>query len=517
MPTRVIDLGEPGTGAQPKLLITNGQHGIYAALSYSWGEGVRHQVQLRTNTIDPLQLGIPVTSMTLAHQECLQIARKLGIRYVWIDAFGIIQNDKTDWANESVKIADVYGNAHLTIVAGRSDNSLDGFVKSTFQPKLPPASIPYSTLYGKTEDGALCYLSLPRTHRPGPVDTRAWCFQELMLSRRMVIYGDEQMGFNCRERSNWEDGAYDIPRWNSKEHYDMSSDMVLGDSLTKETVLNRWHEITMAYSLRYVYDPTDNFATMSGVALRFQRALGCRFLAGLWEDDMIRGLLWKSRRIWPPTRDYKPGPNRPLEKPLAVRGSLKGKPIVRAPSWSWLALLGPIIPAAQRRENLLLEDKSNIRCHPANADKRTWSPDAWDPKIVKYPFPQCRLVVLACVRDVRRSSMTSSQYLQNHTSKWGTLWGPARRELVPLEPITRVSSTGVSGGGKGPQGNHVVAMGLFDLTDGNPDELSIMCVLGFLGLMLQRQSDGNYARLGVFTAEDDAWCYDGRHERVVLI
>ncbi|KAI0414338.1 hypothetical protein F5X98DRAFT_256257 [Xylaria grammica] len=89
MPTRVIDLGEPGTGAQPKLLITNGQHGIYAALSYSWGEGVRHQVQLRTTTIDLLQLGIPETSMTLAHQECLQIARKLGIRYVWIDAFGI--------------------------------------------------------------------------------------------------------------------------------------------------------------------------------------------------------------------------------------------------------------------------------------------------------------------------------------------------------------------------------------------------------------------------------------------
>ncbi|KAI0446384.1 heterokaryon incompatibility protein-domain-containing protein [Xylaria telfairii] len=146
MPTRVIDLGEPSTGTQPKLHITNGQTGLYAALSYSWGEGVRHKIKLKKATMDELKEAIPEASMTLAHQECLHIARKLGIRYVWIDAFGIVQDDKDDWANESVKIADVYGNAHLTLVAGRCENSLDGFVKSAFQPKLPPSSLPYSTL-----------------------------------------------------------------------------------------------------------------------------------------------------------------------------------------------------------------------------------------------------------------------------------------------------------------------------------------------------------------------------------
>ncbi|KAI0446383.1 hypothetical protein F4803DRAFT_41737 [Xylaria telfairii] len=339
-----------------------------------------------------------------------------------------------------------------------------------------------------------------------------------MLSRRMMIYGQEQMLFSCRERVNHEDGSYHTRRWGHKQYYNLSTDIVLSESLTKETVMKRWHEITMKYSLRYVYDPTDNFATMSGVALRFQTVLGCRFLAGLWEDDMIRGLLWKSRRIYPKTYEYRYRPNRPLERPLAVKGELKGKPITRAPSWSWLALLGPIIPATPMH-NRLLEDKSNIRCHPFSADMKTWSPDAWDPKIVKYPFPQCRLVVSACLRDVRRSShITTSEYYNLHggRSKWN--WNPRiRRELVPLEAMNLGSSATVDNSGEGSQGNNIVAFGLFDLVDGNPLELSIMCVLNDQGLMLQRQPDGSYCRLGFFIAENDAWCYNGQHERIVLI
>lgn len=163
MPIRVIDLGEPSTGAQPRLQITEGQYGLYAALSYSWGEGVRHAVKLKKATMAELQVVIPEVSMTLAYQECLQIARKLGYRYVWIDAFGIVQDDKNDRANEAAKITDVYDNAHLTIVAGRMDNSLDGFVEPRFKPSLPPSSIPYSTFDNKKIRGERILLFIPAT------------------------------------------------------------------------------------------------------------------------------------------------------------------------------------------------------------------------------------------------------------------------------------------------------------------------------------------------------------------
>ncbi|EMD58396.1 hypothetical protein COCSADRAFT_42334, partial [Bipolaris sorokiniana ND90Pr] len=59
-------------------------------------------------------------------QEALQIIRELGYRYLWIDALCIIQGDKKDWASEARKIAQVYSNAELTIVAGRSEDSAKG-------------------------------------------------------------------------------------------------------------------------------------------------------------------------------------------------------------------------------------------------------------------------------------------------------------------------------------------------------------------------------------------------------
>src|ERR1700735_139666 len=37
LPTRVVDLGSPGSSAQPKLLLTRGQLGQYVALSHCWG------------------------------------------------------------------------------------------------------------------------------------------------------------------------------------------------------------------------------------------------------------------------------------------------------------------------------------------------------------------------------------------------------------------------------------------------------------------------------------------------
>lgn len=43
--------------------------------------------------------------------------REIGNRYLWIDSLCIIQKDKTDWENESAKMAGVYQSAYLVIAA----------------------------------------------------------------------------------------------------------------------------------------------------------------------------------------------------------------------------------------------------------------------------------------------------------------------------------------------------------------------------------------------------------------
>ncbi|KAJ9605660.1 hypothetical protein H2200_009509 [Cladophialophora chaetospira] len=320
MPTRVIDLGDSSTATEPKLCITGGRHGRYMALSYSWGEGVRHKIQLEKKTIEPFQTAIPEQNMTCSHREALGIARNLGYRYVWIDAVGIIQDDKADWAKESTRIADVYGNAELTLVAGRSDDSRLGFIEQVSTIPGIRCRLRYSRPGTEIPDDSHCFVSLRRSQATGPVDQRAWCFQESVLARRMIVYGEQQLSFRCRHRSDWEDGNYILYRWSAGGRYDISADALKDPHLTKEAILKRWYALSMHYSTKDIFDATDNFAALAGVAVRFQEALGSRYLAGLWEADMIRGLLWKSRRVL-----GGPFTQNAMKKPLAVKKARYGR------------------------------------------------------------------------------------------------------------------------------------------------------------------------------------------------
>lgn len=61
-------------------------------------------------------------------QDTITLCRKLGIRYVWIDALCIIQGDLADWERESAKMYGIYYNAHLTIYPTVSGSCLEGFL-----------------------------------------------------------------------------------------------------------------------------------------------------------------------------------------------------------------------------------------------------------------------------------------------------------------------------------------------------------------------------------------------------
>ncbi|RAQ98957.1 hypothetical protein DDE82_008736 [Stemphylium lycopersici] len=275
MPTRIIDLRDPKAQGRIRLKVNTGQHDRYLALSYSWGLGLRHNVKLKRETLEPYQDYIPEQLMTRSHQEALRITRELGYHYLWIDALCIIQGDTMDWEAEACKIAQVYSNAELTIVAGRSDDSAKGFLQLIEEPLLPPQPIPYHR--PKLQAAGLrrfgkCFLALNRSIRSGPVDERAWCFQESVLSRRMIVYGMQQLSFKCREICSYEDGSYIRYKWSDGGRYDLSSPLV-GQGFSQEDILSRWYQLTQEYSYRDVYDPTDNFAALAGVALRFHDAL----------------------------------------------------------------------------------------------------------------------------------------------------------------------------------------------------------------------------------------------------
>ena len=94
-PTRVLDvhnnavrLWEPGSCADSKI------HGPYLCLSYCWGT----EPFLGTNSdnIEAHKVNIPWNSLPRTFQDAIDITRRLGYRFLWIDGLCIIQADNAD-------------------------------------------------------------------------------------------------------------------------------------------------------------------------------------------------------------------------------------------------------------------------------------------------------------------------------------------------------------------------------------------------------------------------------------
>ena len=87
------------------------------------------------------------------------IVRKLQLRFLWIDALCIIQDDPADWAREAARMNDVYGLAYLTIAATSAIYSTDGFLKRSQETTF---SIPYYKDV-RAEPAGLLFLAYMRT------------------------------------------------------------------------------------------------------------------------------------------------------------------------------------------------------------------------------------------------------------------------------------------------------------------------------------------------------------------
>jgi hypothetical protein len=435
MPTRIVYIGK---GSCIRLLETQpGQDDTYVALSYMWGDGGPPSLRLLNHTVGrslvDLQRKINWSELTSTHQHAIQVARELGYNYIWIDALCVIQNDDNDWAIEAPRLPKIYGNADLTIVAGRSNDYKKGFLNPTLIPIVQPAQIPVPSLDNQPTDK--CWFSFPRTRTIGITDTRGWCFQEALFSRRMIIYGEEQLSFRCHENHYFEDGHvvtiqkdfwYDLAIRNRGGYrYSLPIDYArtkvqAGNNTAgttpiknvtrqqKSDILYRWHLLAQEFSARSFYDPTDNHAALSGTAIIFQEALSVvynspRYMAGLWDVNMVRGLLWEI------------DPDSPSALPVRKDNNGTQTVVSRAPSWSWMSLVGRISQPVGHKANI-----GQVRCSPANPDLETWgpNPDGWGPLMIMYKdFPPIfRLEVKAYIRKVRISQACLP--IQDYTSSF---------------------------------------------------------------------------------------------------
>ncbi|KAL2823037.1 heterokaryon incompatibility protein-domain-containing protein [Aspergillus granulosus] len=379
LPKRLINVHEitlPGSDGEIgiRLESTEDKIGTYACLSHCWGDASQIHTQTQTTNIGDYHRFIAWSDLPKTFRDAVILTRRLGVGYLWIDSLCIIQDSRIDWEVESVKMGEIYRNSYVTIAASASRQSSGGCFSE---------AVPDSCLLIQEPDHPDIYVGVRDCQGAGqmnlkkdkeqpfndhfPLFTRAWVYQERMLSRRILFCNKSELQIGCQARLSCECGGGSIaphfkpaPRGLNVAKLKTPAELkpdeggggLVGDDFVM-LIYRNWLEVVESYAKLNITKPSDRLPALSATAKIISQNMGSEYLAGIWRVSLMEGLLWHVRG-----RPSKPRP----------AGS-----DWRAPSWSWASVdapegLGFIIPG--KSFSPAFNDKIEAaKCELAGANK----------------------------------------------------------------------------------------------------------------------------------------------------
>ena len=83
-----------------------------------------------------------------------------------------------------------------------------------------------------------------------------------------------------------------FPYFSTPPSYQPHLDLIFPES---HPIIQWWYETVEAYSLRGLTYEKDRLPTLEGLAREFSVRTGYHYHQGIWKEDHLRGLLWRSR------------------------------------------------------------------------------------------------------------------------------------------------------------------------------------------------------------------------------
>jgi len=369
-PTRLISVGLDH-GIKPRLCVSSmlPQDLRYVTLSHCWGNLAIFK--LMSSNFENLMEVLPLEHLTQIFRDAIELTRRLGIHYIWIDSLCIIQDSKEDWAQESAVMGDVYTHCWCNISAtGFPDGQAGLCVErdpSFLYPRKfrldmrdsevkPAKDFVFSTRPQKhLESPNLCmgkyYLMEDLLHANismAPLSRRAWVFQERLLSPRVLHIGARQVFWECSKLEACEVFPGGIPgslstRFKATTHVvrlsqicNRASKDMISEVFKVPRMSSVWEQVKAGYNDKDLTYHTDKVVAISGLARLMQPLMQDDFVAGFWKGRLLQELLWFCTKLM----------DRPKPRPEKYQ----------APSWSWLAvneiikdipLVEPVTPVAK--------------------------------------------------------------------------------------------------------------------------------------------------------------------------
>ncbi|KAF4494403.1 hypothetical protein FAGAP_9466 [Fusarium agapanthi] len=346
MPKRLLNVGQLGDPFIGLLEPSDDARVSFAIGSYVWGSGLKEDAIKQAQTTKEnigyrVTSGIEVTGLPNSIQDLIEVTRQLGLQYLWLDAFCIVQDDNGDKDHQFNSIAEFYKLADILISAASASDCGEGFLQSRTVDRCYGSifELPYEWKVDGQETQGSLFLSemdLNGSTDNDPVHKRIWTFQEHLVSSRVISFGSRQIKWTCQQERNVIDGG---------NYYEMvggleenlgnafSPSRYPSETLTEKNVrVWSWMEIVEEYSKRDCSRLEDRVPAFYEAMSLLAPHMGWKrdqCVYGIWKTDASRQLLWKK------------------DKPLTTQEfeELESFAKVRklGPSWSWATLPGRVI------------------------------------------------------------------------------------------------------------------------------------------------------------------------------
>lgn len=259
----------------------------------------------------------------ILRSKAISTVRRLGISYLWVDCYCIIQGGNStaqnDWETEAARMGEVYSNAVLNIGACHvrspdeglfSTKNFRDFVSTVIQwrPTSNEGIKPYRMTFG----GQSPINSLEESS----IMERGWVVQEIVLSRRMLSFNGSTIFWQCSESAASEEYPNDReasverisshPFWAITDPIDLlrqvgpmedaipeqKSGQV--DKRRKLSIQKRWVELMDYYcQAKLSFPDKDKLKALEGVGQRVAQITGDVYQHGLLRYTLPLMLLWE--------------------------------------------------------------------------------------------------------------------------------------------------------------------------------------------------------------------------------
>ncbi|KAF2679938.1 HET-domain-containing protein [Lentithecium fluviatile CBS 122367] len=181
-------------------------------------------------------LEIQIFALPKTFQDAMKIARFLRVRYLWIDALYILQNDFIDWHREAILMGKIYQESVCTLAIHSAHDDSTRFLEQSL---LPPVAVHLESSYSAANAAV-------RLRSNFKVDV-----DKSKLSKRHFK-------------------PFASPR--SRHRAGMSDDGLKG----------QWFEFLERYSNAQLTYVSDKLPAIAGLVKVFQKHTHDRYLSGIW-------------------------------------------------------------------------------------------------------------------------------------------------------------------------------------------------------------------------------------------